>query len=222
MDLEVLNLRYVYEHESIFWHASYNLEVWIIKLCIVRALNNCALWQLVKLKQQQKVCVRRLHYSSLTYYFGLWRCRCGSRIICYIKNSVIIRLLHSYSLDIFVMRHDNILIVCRHDNMADLYAVVSTLQHLEKAYIRDCVTPQEYTAACSKLLVQFKVAFKQLQGDEYPTIDAFVKKFRVGTYLIIIQWYVLSLNNSSRKYVCVKSLPLHAIHNIFCALAVSI
>lgn len=63
--------------------------------------------------------------------------------------------------------------------MAELYAVVSTLQHLEKAYMRDCVRAQEYTAACSRLLVQYRVAFKQVQGDEYPTIEAFVSKFRV-------------------------------------------
>lgn len=67
----------------------------------------------------------------------------------------------------------------KYDNMADLFALVATLQNLEKAYIRDCVTPQEYTAACSKLLVQFKVAFKLIQGDEYPNIDTFVKKFRL-------------------------------------------
>lgn len=67
----------------------------------------------------------------------------------------------------------------KYDNMADLFALVSTLQNLEKAYIRDCVTPQEYTAACSKLLVQFKVAFKLIQGDEFPTIDSFVKKYRL-------------------------------------------
>ncbi|XP_070499278.1 vacuolar protein sorting-associated protein 28 homolog [Chironomus tepperi] len=67
----------------------------------------------------------------------------------------------------------------KYDNMADLFALVSTLQNLEKAYIRDCVTPQEYTAACSKLLVQYKVAFKLVQGDEFPTIDAFVKKYRL-------------------------------------------
>lgn len=65
------------------------------------------------------------------------------------------------------------------DNMADLFALVATLQNLEKAYIRDCVTPQEYTAACSKLLVQYKVAFKLVQGDEFPTIDSFVKKYRL-------------------------------------------
>lgn len=63
--------------------------------------------------------------------------------------------------------------------MADLYAVINTLQQLEKAYIRDCVTPKEYTGACSKLLVQFKAAFRQVKGDEFPTVDAFVRKYRV-------------------------------------------
>ncbi|XP_014090770.1 vacuolar protein sorting-associated protein 28 homolog [Bactrocera oleae] len=67
----------------------------------------------------------------------------------------------------------------KYDNMADLYAIINTLQQLEKAYIRDCITPQEYTAACSKYLVQYKVAFKQVQCDEYPSIDSFVKKFRL-------------------------------------------
>lgn len=67
----------------------------------------------------------------------------------------------------------------KYDNMADLYAVINTLQNLEKAYIRDCVTPKEYTAACSKLLVQYKAAFNQVQGDEFPTIETFVKKYRL-------------------------------------------
>ncbi|XP_034187527.2 vacuolar protein sorting 28 isoform X2 [Osmia lignaria lignaria] len=67
----------------------------------------------------------------------------------------------------------------KYDNQADLYAVVNTLQHLEKAYIRDCVTPKEYTAACSKLLVQYRAAFKQVQSDQFPTIDAFARAFRL-------------------------------------------
>lgn len=65
------------------------------------------------------------------------------------------------------------------DNMAELFAVISTLQHLEKAYVRDCVLAQEYTAACSRLLVQYRVAFKQVQGQEFPDIDAFVAKYRL-------------------------------------------
>jgi len=67
----------------------------------------------------------------------------------------------------------------KHENQADLYAVVNTLQHLEKAYIRDCVTPKEYTPACFKLLMQYKAAFKQVQGDQFPTIDSFTKTFRL-------------------------------------------
>ncbi|CAH0551012.1 unnamed protein product [Brassicogethes aeneus] len=67
----------------------------------------------------------------------------------------------------------------KYDNLADLYAVINTLQQLEKAYIRDCVTPKEYTGACSKLLVQFKAAFRQVKGDEFLTVDAFVKKYRL-------------------------------------------
>jgi len=67
----------------------------------------------------------------------------------------------------------------KYDNMADFYALVNTLQHLEKAYIRDCVTPKEYTAACSKLLVQCKASFKQIQGDDFPSVESFVKKYKL-------------------------------------------
>ena len=43
------------------------------------------------------------------------------------------------------------------DNEAVVFALVQTIQMLEKAYIKDAVDPKEYTAACSKLLVQYKV-----------------------------------------------------------------
>jgi len=66
----------------------------------------------------------------------------------------------------------------RFDNLADLYAVINSLQALEKAHIKDCVTSKEYTAQCSKLLTQYKAAFKQIQ-DEYPNVEAFMKAFRL-------------------------------------------
>ncbi|XP_053120675.1 vacuolar protein sorting-associated protein 28 homolog [Hemicordylus capensis] len=66
-----------------------------------------------------------------------------------------------------------------YDNMAKLFAVVKTMQALEKAYIKDCVTPNGYTAACSRLLVQNKAAFKQVQGLEINSIDDFCRKFRL-------------------------------------------
>lgn len=67
----------------------------------------------------------------------------------------------------------------KYDNQADLFALITTLQNLEKAFLADATTPQEYTAACSKLLVQYKVAFRQVKSDEFPTVDAFVKKLRL-------------------------------------------
>ena len=64
--------------------------------------------------------------------------------------------------------------------MADLFSILTTLQQLEKAYIRDAVTPKEYTAACSKLLVQYKAAFKLVQNyEDCSTIEKFVAKYKV-------------------------------------------
>ena len=67
----------------------------------------------------------------------------------------------------------------KYDTMADLYAVINTIQCLEKAYIKDAITPKEYTGACSKLLVQFKAAFKMVQSEEFPNVESFVNKYRL-------------------------------------------
>lgn len=55
--------------------------------------------------------------------------------------------------------------------------MVKTMQALGKAYLKDCVTPNEYIAACSWLLVQYKAAFQQVQGSEISSIDEFCRKF---------------------------------------------
>ncbi|XP_071965068.1 vacuolar protein sorting-associated protein 28 homolog [Antedon mediterranea] len=67
----------------------------------------------------------------------------------------------------------------KHDNSAELFAVINTMQYLEKAYIKDAVSPKEYTAACSKLLVQYKAAFKQVQSDEFKNVEEFMKKYKM-------------------------------------------
>ncbi|VDK73305.1 unnamed protein product [Onchocerca ochengi] len=63
----------------------------------------------------------------------------------------------------------------RVDNMSELYAVLNALECLEKVFSRDCIAAKEYTAECSKLLVQYKVALRLVQCD----IDEFVKKYRI-------------------------------------------
>jgi len=68
----------------------------------------------------------------------------------------------------------------RYQNMAELFAVINTLECLEKAYIKDCISPSQYTAACSKLLVQFKAAFKLVQGEEFSSVEEFLHKYRLN------------------------------------------
>lgn len=65
----------------------------------------------------------------------------------------------------------------RHDNYAECYSIINTIQCLEKAYIKDAVTSKEYTAACSKLLCQYKAAFKQI-SHEFASVEQFLKKYR--------------------------------------------
>uniref|UniRef100_A0A914VD85 Vacuolar protein sorting-associated protein 28 homolog n=1 Tax=Plectus sambesii TaxID=2011161 RepID=A0A914VD85_9BILA len=68
----------------------------------------------------------------------------------------------------------------RIDNMSELYAVINSIECLEKVFIRDCISPKEYTGACSKLLVHYKAAFKLVKGSEFPKVEDFMKKFRLN------------------------------------------
>ncbi len=88
----------------------------------------------------------------------------------------------------------------RFDNQANLFAIISTIEQLEKAYIRDCITANEYKAvlnyyiinsninrnfsvkrytdSCANLLTQFKTAYNIVES-EFPRIDDFVKKYKL-------------------------------------------
>ncbi|KAI8323403.1 putative vacuolar protein sorting-associated protein VPS28, partial [Martensiomyces pterosporus] len=43
-----------------------------------------------------------------------------------------------------------------YENLADLYAIIMSLENLERSFIRDSISPSEYTTECSKLLSQYK------------------------------------------------------------------
>uniref|UniRef100_A0A915LE39 Vacuolar protein sorting-associated protein 28 homolog n=1 Tax=Meloidogyne javanica TaxID=6303 RepID=A0A915LE39_MELJA len=64
----------------------------------------------------------------------------------------------------------------RIDNMSELYAMINALECLEKVYSRDYVPSKEYTAECSKLLVQIKVALRLVPG---MSIEEFVRQYRI-------------------------------------------
>ena len=62
------------------------------------------------------------------------------------------------------------------DNRANVFALIQTIQALEKAYIKDAVTPSEYTKQCNQLLVQFNIAFK-LVKEKFPDVESFTRKY---------------------------------------------
>eukprot|EP00126_Sphaerothecum_destruens_P015450 Sdes_comp9454_c0_seq1m917 len=64
------------------------------------------------------------------------------------------------------------------DNMADLYAIIVSIEYLERAYIKDSITPREYTPACEKLLAQYKVALNLVQ-DHVSSCEAFMGKYKL-------------------------------------------
>nr|CAB3267632.1 vacuolar protein sorting-associated protein 28 homolog [Phallusia mammillata] len=66
----------------------------------------------------------------------------------------------------------------KYDNLAELYSIIKTLQALEKAYVKDALTAKDYTGACSKLLEQYKVAFRQVKN-EVSSLDEFIKQYKL-------------------------------------------
>lgn len=63
-----------------------------------------------------------------------------------------------------------------YDNRADLFALIQTIQALEKAYIKDAVPPQDYTRECTRLLAQYNTAFRLVQG-KFPKVEAFMDRY---------------------------------------------
>jgi ESCRT-I complex subunit VPS28 len=50
------------------------------------------------------------------------------------------------------------------ESHADLYSIIYTVEALEKAYVRDTISADDYTHACSKLIGQFKTLEHMMDG----------------------------------------------------------
>jgi len=64
------------------------------------------------------------------------------------------------------------------DNMADLFSIIKTTESLEKAYVRDAITAEDYKKNCQKLITQFKAA-QNLTRDVVPDIKKFMQDYRI-------------------------------------------
>lgn len=63
-----------------------------------------------------------------------------------------------------------------YDNRADLFALIQTIQALEKAYIKDAVPPQDYTRECTRLLAQYQTSFRLVQH-KFPNVEDFMTRY---------------------------------------------
>ncbi|CAJ0873022.1 21395_t:CDS:2 [Entrophospora sp. SA101] len=66
----------------------------------------------------------------------------------------------------------------KYELLSDLYAIIVTMEHLEKAYIRDLIPHTEYTPACGKLIAQYKTAVN-LVNDSVPDVEKFMKEYKL-------------------------------------------
>ncbi|KAH7299445.1 hypothetical protein KP509_24G011900 [Ceratopteris richardii] len=64
------------------------------------------------------------------------------------------------------------------DNYADLFAIIKTMEKLEKAYVRDIISPAEYEPACTKLIAQFKTLCTSLK-DTVPDVERFMITYKM-------------------------------------------
>ncbi|KAJ1524689.1 Vacuolar protein-sorting-associated protein 28 [Nowakowskiella sp. JEL0078] len=67
----------------------------------------------------------------------------------------------------------------KYENMADLYSIIVATDYLEKAYVRDLISAQEYTPACNKLIGQYKAALNLLR-DSVPDVHRFMRDYSLS------------------------------------------
>lgn len=65
-----------------------------------------------------------------------------------------------------------------YESLADLYAIIKTMEKLERAYVKDSCKADEYEEACERLIGQFKVMRSSMDG-LVPNIDQFMAEYNM-------------------------------------------
>ena len=68
----------------------------------------------------------------------------------------------------------------RHEELADLYAIIKVTDSLEAAYSRDAITTAEYSESCTRLLSQFKGTESALiTGGMITSAEVFMREYNI-------------------------------------------
>merc|ERR1712110_184808 len=73
----------------------------------------------------------------------------------------------------------------KYDNQGEVYAIVMSIEALEKAYVKDCLTQDQYVQQCNRLLAQYKQAWNLLDHSEIDNIESFVKIYTLKVPLAL-------------------------------------
>ncbi|EIE92275.1 hypothetical protein RO3G_17082 [Rhizopus delemar RA 99-880] len=63
--------------------------------------------------------------------------------------------------------------------MADLYSIIVLMEHLEKAFIRDSITAEEYTPQCANLIAKYKTTLNFL-SDSVIDLESFMNDYKLS------------------------------------------
>jgi ESCRT-I complex subunit VPS28 len=67
------------------------------------------------------------------------------------------------------------------DSLAEIYSIIITLDAIEKAYLKDSISDQDYTETCSRLLKQYKSHLQDpTVAKEFGDLEKFMREWDVG------------------------------------------
>ena len=71
-----------------------------------------------------------------------------------------------------------------YESLAEIYSIIITLDGLEKAYIKDAITEQEYSETCARLLKQYKSSLSDDSvAREFVDLETFKRTWGVGGFI---------------------------------------
>jgi ESCRT-I complex subunit VPS28 len=71
-----------------------------------------------------------------------------------------------------------------YDSLAEIYSIIVTLDAIEKAYLKDSITEDEYTETCSRLLKQYKSHLAdEAVAKEFGDLESFKREWGVSCSL---------------------------------------
>ncbi|KAG5439581.1 hypothetical protein PCANB_002157 [Pneumocystis canis] len=69
------------------------------------------------------------------------------------------------------------------ESLSDVYVIIRCLEFLEKAYLRDIISSEQYTSTCLRLLAQYKTVLKSpLIEHVFDSLDTFCSTYEISCF----------------------------------------